>query len=108
MLGYRDTLCIPRGNQEKRPGHLHEGTSISWKIQTQKRSLQRVEVGICSLRGVQRNWILSEQPGIRIGKLKYLTELNLARDVKGVMKSSVSTLGRLGKMWTLSRRKREP
>ena len=46
----------------------------------------------------------------QVRKAKALIELNLARDIKGNKKSSIGTLvikGRLGKMWALSRKKRE-
>lgn len=53
---------------------------------------------------------MAGQPGARLGKPKYLKELNLARDVKGIMKSFCMYMvikGRLGKMWTFCRRKLE-
>ena len=46
----------------------------------------------------------------QVRKAKALTELNLARDIKGTRKASIGTLvikGRLGKMWALSGREQE-
>ena len=60
------------------------------QTQTQKGSLQRVEARTGGLGGIQRNCPSTSD---QVGKAKGLTELNLARDVKGNKKSFYRYIG---------------
>ncbi|PKU48296.1 rna-directed dna polymerase from mobile element hypothetical protein [Limosa lapponica baueri] len=78
------------------------------QTQTEKESPQKAEAQTGCLGGIQRNCQAARD---QVRKAKVEIKLNLARDIKGnKKKASTGTSAmkvRLGKMWALSRRKRE-